>query len=119
MELSVQADDGNLLRLKIRGRITQIHMPADLTEAFLRLLGPCGYARRVLVDLSESEFIDSSGLSWLVLLQKRFREAKGQLILHSIPVRVLEIIRVMSLDRVLRIAEDEPAAMAILQGESG
>jgi anti-anti-sigma regulatory factor len=53
-------------------------------------------------------------MGWLLLCNKRFREADGRLVIHSVPPVVLDVMKVMRLDRVLKLAEDEVAALAML-----
>ena len=66
MELRVLSDDGDVLRMEVVTRNVQSEAPPRF-ESLEQLLGPSGYARRVLLSLAETRFIDSAGLSWLVL----------------------------------------------------
>jgi len=117
MDLDVVSDDGNLVRLQMKGRIVQDVM-AHQAEPIGELLGPNGYRRKVLMNLSKTDFIGSSGLSWLLVAHKRFREAGGQLVLHSIPVMVRDVLKVMRLDMVLDVAENESDAITLAGGGS-
>jgi len=116
MDLDVVSDDGNLVRLQMKGRIVQDVM-ARQGEPIGELLGPDGYRRRALLSLSKTDFIGSSGLSWLLVAHKRFREAGGKLVLHSIPVMVRDVLKVMRLDMVLDVAENESDAAALARGD--
>ena len=113
MELTVVSDDANVLRLKLVGHVTQndLATPNDLIE---ELLGDDGYARRVALDMGEVSFIDSSGISWLLIRHKRFREAGGTLILHSIPSLVLDVLKVLRMDLVFNLTETEADALAVV-----
>jgi anti-anti-sigma factor len=116
MKLSVQSDDDNLLCLKVSGRI-RMTVPSDQTDAFGGVLGEGGYARKVTLNLEDAEYIDSGGVSWLVISHRRFDEAGGKLVIHSTPVIVSEVLKVMRLDRILNLADDESAALALIEGE--
>jgi anti-anti-sigma factor len=70
------------------------------------LLQPADYARTVCLDLGRVDFIDSSGVGWLLHSHRRFREAGGQLRLGRVPPRVGEVLRLCGLDNVLDIGAD-------------
>jgi len=113
MQLNIVSSDGAVSRLQVAGQIIQSAL-ANQPEPIGELLGEGAYARRVTLDLAEATFIDSSGLGWLLLCNKRFREAAGKLVIHSAPPVILDVIKVMRLDQVLKIVEDEAAATAAL-----
>ena len=117
MKLAVQSDDDNVLCLDVSGRI-RMAAPGGQADAFGELLNERGYARQVILNLENADYIDSGGVSWLVSSHKRFDEAGGKLVIHSASVVVLEVFKIMSLDRVLNLVDDEPAALALIQGEN-
>jgi len=117
MKLTQVSDDGDLLRLEVAGRVVQANAPSD-GEQIDRLLGGPDYARNVLLSLMETEFIDSTGLGWLLACHKKFSKAGTRLVIHSIPPGTLDTLKMMRLETVLHIAEDETAAMTLVQGEN-
>lgn len=117
MELFVVSDGDDVLQLGVKGRI-QVTVPSEMVEAVLELLGDQGCRRKVLLNLAETDFIDSSGLSGLLGCNRQFGEAGGKLILHSVPTSVMEVIKVMRLDRVLNLAENESGALAMMSESS-
>ena len=74
MEIKVLSDDGSVLRLQMVGRVVQSDSTPGL-DTMDDALGTAGYTRNVLLSLEETQFIDSSGLSWLVICHKRFSQA--------------------------------------------
>jgi len=114
MQLSIVSDNGGVTRVQATGQITTQDTLAGKLEPMSQLLGEAVYSRRVALNLAEATFIDSSGLGWLLLCNKRFREAAGKLVLHSVPPAILDVIKVMRLDEVLKIAEDEAAALGMM-----
>jgi anti-sigma B factor antagonist len=113
MQLNIVSNDGGVVRVQAGGQITQGALAAN-PEPLGVLLGEGGYGRRVALSLADATFLDSSGMGWLLLCNKRFREADGRLVIHSVPPVVLDVMKVMRLDRVLKLAEDEVAALAML-----
>ena len=114
MDLRLLSDEGNVLRLEMVGPTVQSDQTPDL-KPFEDLLGPRGYTRNVLVGLSDITLIDSRCLSWLLIIHKRFCQAGGRLVVHSIRPQVMEILQVARFERVLYIGEDEAAALEVLQ----
>jgi anti-sigma B factor antagonist len=68
--------------------------------------------RRLVVDLSEVEFIDSTGLSVLVASQNRVREIGGVLTVVCSQERLLRLFRITGLDQVFTICPTVDEALA-------
>ncbi len=115
MDITVLSEDPEVMRLLAKGQIVQSVL-ANNPEPMSSVLGTTGFQRRVALSLADTTFIDSSGLGWLLGCNKRFRESGGALVIHSVPPIVQDVIRVMRLDRVLKIADDEKAAVALAGG---
>ena len=76
-----------------------------------------GYRSRVLMNLEKAEYIDSSGIGWLLTHHKHFLQAGGKLVLHSVPPRINDVFQLLRMSAVLHIAPDEAAARALATGE--
>src|SRR4051794_13958110 len=70
MRLTKLAEESDLLHIQCEGEISQMHFKAE-GDPLERLLDG-GYGRKILLNLERTSFIDSSGISWLVLSQKQF-----------------------------------------------
>lgn len=66
--------------------------------------------RRVVVDLSATDFLDSTGLGALVTGLKRIRAQGGEMRVVCTAPRVCKVFEITSLDRVLRLYETVEAA---------
>ena len=115
MELSLLADVENVLRVQAKGRI--VRSEVESSDPLRAVLGSDDCSRRLVLDLSDVEYIDSSGIGWLLARHRRYREAGGDLILHSLSPTVLDMIRMLRLDAVLRLADDEISALALVRGD--
>ena len=112
MELNVTLGDDGITRAVVCGEVHQADfLQAD--EPLSRHLGAEGYHEVLLVDLSGVTTLDSSGVSWLLLCQKRFRAAGGDFVLPSLSPFVQQLFDVLKMHLVLTIAEDESAALEI------
>ena len=117
MKLTVDSEEGTILRLKAQGEIAQGALNMD-KEPVAALVGDEGYGKTILLDLADVDFIDSRGISWLLVCHKRCAAAGGKLILHSLSRMVMDVMRVMRLNLVLIIAENEAAGLAMARGET-
>ena len=66
------------------------------------------HAERVpvlLLDLSDLEFIDSSGLRELVVASRRQQELGGRVVLHAPSDPIRRVLEIVGLDQILTISE--------------
>jgi len=115
MQLSLLSTDDGVIRIQCEGNVSQqnIQPGSDPLEV---LLGSDCYDRTVLLNLERTEYIDSSGVSWLMGRHKRFLSGGGKLILHSIPPMVNQVLQLLRMTTILHIAADENAARKVAQG---
>lgn len=66
--------------------------------------------RRIVVDLTRTEFLDSTGLSALIAGLKRLRAHDGEMRLVSTTPRVRKVFEITHIDRVLPLYETVDAA---------
>jgi anti-anti-sigma factor len=60
----------------------------------------------LVLDLAALDFIDSSGLSVLIMALKRLRERGGELRLRSVPARARRVLEASGLDRAIAMVEE-------------
>lgn len=82
---------------------------AQVREAALKLLA--GDIKRLVVDLSSLEYIDSSGLGVLIGLHKRQKESGGTLAIAGARPRVRRVLEITGLERILALYDDAAAAL--------
>jgi anti-anti-sigma factor len=110
MKLSLlPLENDDLIRLQCEGPVTHCE-PEDPLQ---KLLGPHCYSHKVLLDLAGSQFLDTSGVSWLLFSHKRFLQAGGKLVVYAVPPAVTDVLRFMGLTAVLHLAPDQSAACAL------
>ncbi len=70
---------------------------------------------RVVLDLLKVDYLSSSGVAILVGLKRRIETRGGKLVLLHVQTVVLDLLRVMKLDRYFSFADDEHSALASLR----
>jgi anti-sigma B factor antagonist len=68
--------------------------------------------RRILIDFSQTGYIDSSGLGALVSISKRVRESGGELRLSGLNEDLRSLFELTKLDTLFAIAETPQQALA-------
>jgi anti-sigma B factor antagonist len=95
MPLSLQSRRvGDITVVTCSGRIVEGPESAALQEN----LSLISHDPRVILNLGDVNFIDSSGLGLLVRLLTRSRAAGGTLRLCAVPMRIAEVLRITRLD---------------------
>jgi anti-anti-sigma factor len=112
MKLNVVSRDERSIHLACEGDLV-LPMTAPRADPLAGLLpdGPC--PALVLIDLSKVGYINSTGISWLVLTHRRVEQGGGRLVLHSAQPFVRGVFDLMKLGSVLHLAADEPAARSL------
>ena len=98
MNVSTDTRDGYAV-VTITGRLTASGAPM-LRNAVSDLIA--GGEPNVAIDLSGTEFVDSSGLGALIGGLKSARVAGGDLRIAAVPEAVRTVLHLTNLDRVLR-----------------
>ena len=109
MSLFVISDDGPMVRLQALGCVTAKDPTSD-RDPLCTLLGDDGFSRNVALDMSQTEFIDSAGIGWLLACHKRFQRAGGMLVLHSVPAQFELTLKLLKLHKIFCLAENLRAA---------
>jgi anti-sigma B factor antagonist len=86
--------DGNRAVLGVRGELDAYSAPA-LEEQITKLVGD--QADHIVLDLSQTGFLDSSGLRAILTAQRRVAEAGGQLRLRTPSDAVTRLLEITGL----------------------
>lgn len=71
----------------------------------------------IIMNLSDVDFIDSTGLSTLVIGMKRCRQQNGALVLSGTQGPVKSILKLTLLDKVFTMFETQEEAIAYVQNQ--
>jgi anti-anti-sigma factor len=92
---------GKATVLTINERKLDASVSSELKGEFLILCVPG--VNVLVVDLSEVEFCDSSGLSALLIAERKMREVGGSVRLAGLNKKVMTLVKISHLDRAFQI----------------
>ena len=104
------------MQVAINGCLVQSDIAPPL-DPFRAILGPNAYQKTVLLDMQESNYLDSMCIGWLLASHKRFREQGGKLVIHSLQPVASNVISLLRLNGILQIAADTSQALQLVKGE--
>lgn len=70
---------------------------------------------RVALDLSQVDFLSSSGVAILVGLKRRVDGLTGKLVIFGVQPVVQDLLKITRLTQYFTFADDEPGALALLR----
>lgn len=85
---------------KLRERKLGVEISAELKAEFLVICKPD--VKSIIIDLSEVEICDSSGLSALLLCERRMREHGGDVKLVGVSESILKLIKLARIDHLFK-----------------
>ncbi len=88
---------------------------SGLVKGELTILLNTENIRKLIFDLSEVEYCDSSGLSAILLAFRMLRESGGKIVLAAPQKSVQTLIEISQLDKVLTLTDTVEAAKNIIQ----
>ena len=110
MKLTLTSDSSGESHVSAVGDVR--HVSHDSADPLRRLLGSLR-SRRVLLNLESATSIDSSGIRWLLMCRQAIQQARGELVLHSVPPCIATPLRLLNLLPLFSTAEDLKAALSL------
>ena len=101
MDITLQELDGNVSLIRLNGRL-DARSSSDVKEALQELLSE-HKQRKIIIDLQDVPFIDSSGLAALVSGLRLARENEGDIVLSGAQSQAQIVFRLTMLDRIFTI----------------
>lgn len=110
--LSTEALDDHSQLVIVSGEVDLFTAP-ELKQRLLDAID--AGSQRLVVDLTETTFIDSSGLGTLIGARRRLSEREGRLIVVSTNPAIDRTMELTGLDQVFPIVDSRAAALAELE----
>ena len=114
MDLTIESQTDELIKVNVSGMVS-LSGEVDV-EPLEKLLGFEPYAKQTIFNLDAEDRIDLSGIGWLVTCHKRFTEAGGQLVIHSIQPMVANVLKTVRLDKFFHLVHNERKALELVKG---
>jgi anti-anti-sigma factor len=102
-------ENGTSVVFKLKERKLDASVSPELKAEFLLLCN--SKVKTLIVDLSKVEFCDSSGLSALLIADRRMKERNGKVKLAGLQKKVLSLLKISQLDRTFEIYETVAKAL--------
>jgi len=109
---SEELEDG-IRTFTVRGELDMGTAP-DLERELEPALADSGAS--IMLDLSECEFIDSTGIALIVRAWRQLEQGDGRLVLCSPNLQVRRLLEITGVDSSIPVHEQRDAALAELRG---
>lgn len=107
INLTTREESGRAV-VEVSGEV-DVHTAPALDEALSGLIEDGNY--QLVVDLSNVDFLDSTGLGVLVKALKRVREHSGSLAVVATTERITKVFRITGLDSAISLHDDVATAL--------
>ena len=84
------------------------------TAAELTLLNKQG-VNNVVIDMTQTKYCDSSGLSAILMANRLCKDTNGHFVMCGLQENVYKLIQIAQLDKVLLITEGQNAALEAIR----
>ena len=112
--LSIEKD--GLVKIATQGNITSTDLDSAGPNPMEPILGKNWQQSRVLLDMSDTQYIDSSAIGWMIGTSKHLKDGGGSLVVYGVQPAVRQVLDLLKVGRVVPIVEDEDAALAVAAG---
>lgn len=92
----------DFVHLKVIGQVSESHFEPNC-EPLAEYLPESLDKLHLHLDMSDTDFIDSSGVGWLIRWNQKMEDHQGALLLHAPTPNVQRAIQLLKLDRLLKI----------------
>ena len=113
MKLTLISRSPLLVQVACAGQVTQITLHTG-DDPLMAILNPEDCAHTILMDLSQAQFIDSSGVGWMLKCHKHCKQAGGRIVFHSAPPLVRQTLELLQMGKVLCLAKDAKTARLLV-----
>ncbi|MCC6679298.1 MAG: STAS domain-containing protein [Phycisphaeraceae bacterium] len=117
MNLKIQSiDRTGVIHVAAEGDMVGAGLPDDGGQLLSQLVGENWSGNRVVLNLENATFIDSTAIGWLLNTVKQFKESGGGFALHSVPSNIRQLFDMLKINTVLPIAKDGQQALEKVNG---
>ncbi len=111
MKIQVQSQADGIEVVKLEGDL-DFHCSPDLRDQLSKLVDR--QAPKILVDLKQVNYIDSSGLATFVELFQKMKRYSGKLVLFNLTQSVRSVFEIAKLDSIFKLAQTQEEALTLV-----
>jgi anti-sigma B factor antagonist len=109
--MSIERD--GMVKIATQGNITSADIDAAGPNPLEQILGKNWFQSRVLLDMGDTQYIDSSAIGWLIGTARHLKDGSGSLVVYGIQPSVRQVLDLLKVGRVVPLVEDETAAKQV------
>jgi len=113
IKIAARSEDSETAVLSLAGEV-DVANAGQVRDAALKLIA--GGTKHLVVDLTSTDYMDSTALGTLVGLHKRLRESGGEVTIAGAQPRVKRLFDITGLTQVFRLYDDVSAALKEVRG---
>ena len=113
VQIQMQLGQGDIVVLELHGRLSRDEW-MDNRDPIAAACGDDVFSRKVMLSLANANYLDSTGVEWLLVSDQKFKDAGGKLVLHSASRTTYDFLKMMRMHLVLDLVPDEATARARL-----
>jgi anti-anti-sigma factor len=103
---------GDVVVAKISGRLDSSSAPSAEEQLTLLIANS---TPRLVIDLSNLEYISSAGLRVLLVVARKVQQAQGKLSLFGLAPGVRDVFSISGFDTIFTVRDDAAAAIAAIR----
>jgi len=107
---TVSIDNDGSVRIAADGPLTCRSFKGGGDNPLATLLGNGWVRQTILLDLRRADYFDSFALGWLLNCHRELSQNGGMMLLHSASPKVIQFLRLLKLEAILPIYENENTA---------
>lgn len=105
-------EEKNIQILVLKGELIDKHQATDLLKNVDELIE--SGKNKLVIDLSDLKYINSSGLNVLIQLLTKTRTSGGESVICNVSKKVNELLIITKLNTLFKVADSKEAALALL-----
>ena len=110
----VTIERDGMVKIATQGNITSADIDAAGPNPLEHILGKNWYQSRVLLDMNDTQYIDSSAIGWLIGSSKQLKDGGGTLVVYGVQPSVRQVLDLLKVGRVVPLVEDESTAKQVV-----
>lgn len=115
MKLQLESiEKDGIVKIATSGNITGADIDTTGPNPMEGILGKNWTQSRVILNMEDTQFVDSSAIGWLIGTSKQLKDGGGILVMYNVQPSVRQVLDLLRVGRVVPLVEDESAAKAIV-----